>query len=217
MTFKPPADTGWLKKFNWITSGETKAPFLESFKLYLPRKTFPDHVNLRTKITLASTAASRVDLSSDVNYDLPLEHSHYFTTYSEGNTRCPLGKDIANPYSLCGNLKKICDTTARIPGKSMMPKILTTWKVRYDTRDRQVNNQAHVWDAPNPATNLLVIGKVKLRYLPDEGGTKRRREVSQNLGCCTANKYRPLWNDIKCEDCPTNSVAGLRRYYCEAE
>ena len=192
---------------------------MEGFKLYFQRKTFSGDVNLRTKVTLASKAANRVDVLSDVSYDLPLEHTNFITTYTEGYARCPLGKNIDNPYSLCGNLRRICDTSARIPGKTMIPTTLTTWKLSYETRNRRQNNEHHSWDAPKPRTDLLIIGKVKLRYLPDKERSKRRRQVHaspQNMGCCTGNQYRPIWNDVHCEDCPTNSEAKLNGYYCES-
>ena len=217
--FTPPSNTKWLREFNWLASGETKAPFVESFKLYLPRKSYSGY--LKTQVTLSAAAACKVDISSDVSYDLPLENTRYKTRYTEGYTRCPSGRDITNPYSLCENIPGICDTTQRMPGTGMMPTILTTWKLTYNMKSGG-SNANHVWDAPDPATNLLIIGKLKLRYLPDTLLTKRntvstRRSGHSALGCCTGEMYRPKWNDIQCEACPTEfpSTSQLGGYYCE--
>lgn len=220
VTFTPPANETWLRQFNWLTSGEAKAPFVESIKLYLPRKTFSHGLNLRTTVKMTSIGANRVDISSNTDYDLPLRHSHFYTTYSEGLRRCPIGKVIDNPYSLCGNLDKICDSTINVPGDTMMPTVLTTWKLEYETRERNNSNDLHTWDVPKPTTNLLVIGKAKLRYLPNAEITPLKRSVSPNqnrLGCCLANTYRPVWNDINCNDCPTGSYAKLDGYYCDRD
>lgn len=224
VTFQPPSNATWLKQFNWLASGEIKAPFVENFKLYLPRKSFSNGY-LKTQVTLSSKAFSRVSISSDVKYDLPLENTRYITRYIQNypNSRCPNGRDIANPYSLCENLPKICDTTYRIPGKSMMPTILTTWELQYSMKSVE-SNTAHVWDTPDPATDLLVIGKMKLRYLPNAELIKKNvlqsvRNSSPTLGCCTGNQYRPKWNDLQCENCPTefSSRSKLDGYYCEAQ
>ena len=102
----------------------------------------------------------------------------------------------------------------------MMPTVLTTWKLEYETRERNNNNDLHTWDVPKPTTNLLVIGKAKLRYLPNAEITPLKRSVSPNqnkLGCCSENTYRPVWNDINCNDCPTGSHAKLDGYYCDRD
>lgn len=223
--FQPPFNKTWLKQFNWLAAGETKAPFVESFKVYLPRKTYPsrgEHQSyLKTQVTLTAEASCKVDISSDVMYDLPLENTRYVTRYVEGYPRCPGGREINNPYSLCKNLPGICDSTQRIPGRGMMPTILTTWKLTYNMRSGR-NNAAHTWNAPNPATNLLIIAKLKLRYLPNTLLTKRdtlpvKRSVLPPLGCCPSDQYRPKWNDKTCEACPIEfqSISMLRGYYCE--
>lgn len=221
VTFQPPSNATWLRQFNWLASNETKVPFVESFKLYLPRKSFAVSY-LKTQVTLSSKAGSRVSLSSDVNYNLPLESTRYVTKYIEKYVRCPSGRNIANPYSLCENLPKLCETTQRMPGTSMMPTILTTWELRY-TMKSGLSNADHVWDTPDPTTNLLVIGKVKLRYLPSAALSKKSNvmtaESNPRLGCCTGNMYRPKWNDIECVTCPSvvPSTSKLDGYYCEVQ
>lgn len=221
VTFQPPSNATWLKQFNWLASDETKVPFVESFKLYLPRNSYPGSY-LKTQVTLSSKAGSRVSLSSDVNYDLPLENTRYVTKYIESFPRCPSGREIANPYSLCENLPNICDTTQRMPGTSMMSTILTTWELKYNMKSG-ASNTDHVWDAPDPTTNLLIIGKVKLRYLPNAALTKKNNVVTVRnqppLGCCARNMYRPKWNDIQCIACPSEfpSVSKLQGYYCELQ
>lgn len=221
VTFRLPANATWLKQFNWLASDETKVPFVESFKLYLPRNSYPESY-LKTQVTLSSKAGSKVSLSSDVSYDLPLQNTRYVTKYIDGFSRCPSGRIITNPYSLCENLPNICETTQRMPGTSMMPTILTTWELRYKMKSG-ASSTDYVWDAPDPTTNLLIIGKVKLRYLPNAALAKKNNVVTvknqPSLGCCAQNMYRPKWNDIQCIPCPSKfpSVSKLQGYYCELE
>lgn len=126
-----------------------------------------------------------------------------------------IGKEASNPYSLCDNLPKICDTNTRVPPitKSIMPTILSTWKIRYTVESGEIDL---TWDALNPATNLLIIAKVKLRFLPNPNLKKRRvlwhHRDETALGYCTGNIYRREWRDKRCVPCPskpngpTNSV-----------
>ncbi|XP_078374111.1 uncharacterized protein LOC144657630 [Oculina patagonica] len=225
VTFRIPADRAWLRKYNWLARGETLAPYVESFKLYLPLKEYKTGRSFsRTRIELTSVAGSSFGGKSDVVYNVPFEHSKYFTIYTQGYVRCPNGKEADNPYSLCNNLPKICDTNTRVPPitKTIMPTILSTWKLSYtvESGDRDLT-----WNAPNPATDLLIIGEVKLRFLPNPNLKKRRvlwhHGDDTPLGCCDGNKYRPDWRDKACVPCPskppgpTNSVSNLRGYYCE--
>lgn len=222
VTFRLPANHTWLQQFNWLSRGETRAPFVASFKLYLPLRNYNTEgskQHSKTRIKLASIAGSRVNTSSAVVYNVPLEHSSYMTLYEEGYdpAKCPRGKEIMNPYSLCDNLPLICDTMTRVPGSVIMPTILSTWKLSLSVETGHVNLH---WDAPRPATNLLIIAKVKLRYLPSSG--RKRRTIQFNaepaFGCCSeANTFRPKWSDRTCIPCPTsvtNSVSKLRGYYC---
>ena len=227
VTFRVPADRMWLRKYNWLARGETLAPYVESFKLYLPLKQYKtgsEKEHSRTRIELISVSGSSFDEKTNVVYNVPFEHSKYITIYTQGFDRCPNGKETANPFSLCKNLPKICDTNTRVPPitKTIMPTVLSTWKVSYtvESGDRDLT-----WDAPDPATNLLIIGKVKLRFLPNPNLKKRRilwhHGDETAFGCCTGNTYRPEWRDKTCVPCPskpkgpTDSVSNLRGYYCE--
>ena len=212
-----------MRQFNWLSSGETLAPFVASFKLYLPLRNYAGGGSKRyskTYVKLTSIAGSRVDESCGVVYNLPLEHSTYMTLYEEGYdpAKCPRGKEIMNPYSLCDNLPLICDTLRRVPASIIMPTILSTWNLILSVETGHVNLH---WDAPRPATDLLIIAKVKLRFLPDSGKKRRTINFSSEpaFGCCAeTNTYRPKWSDSTCIPCPTNptnSVSKLRGYYCE--
>lgn len=225
VTFRLPANRTWLRQFNWLASDETIAPFFQSFKLYLPYKTYRTGRNQRfsrTRVRLTSIGGSAVNSDSKVIFNLPLDHSHYITVYNEGfnPSRCPSGKEISNPYSLCDNLPNVCDTITRAPGTSMMPTILSTWQLSYLIES---NTGSIEWDAPNRTTALRLIAKVKLRF-PAVQSSKRgslQHKDSSTLGCCTGNMYRPRWNDPTCISCPlkpavsTDSVSHLGGYFCE--
>ena len=227
VTFRVPADRMWLRKYNWLARGETLAPYVESFKLYLPLKQYKtgrEKQHSRTVVKLTSVAGSSFSETGDVVYNLPFEHSIYKTIYTQGYDRCPDEKEADNPYSLCNNLPKICDTNTRVPPitKAIMPTILSTWKIKYTVES---GHKDLTWDAPEPATNLLIIGKAKLRFLPNSSLKKRRvlwhHGDQTAFGCCTGNTYRPEWRDKACVPCPSkpegpsNSVSNLRGYYCE--
>ena len=222
--FRLPANQTWLRQFNWLPSDETIVPFVQSFKLYLPHKTYGSggiKQYSKTRIRLTSIAGSAVG-SGNVVYNLPLEHSHYLTAYSEGfnPSRCPSGREIVNTYSLCGNLPNICDTITRVPGSSLMPTILSTWQLSYVM---ETSTEALLWNAPDPATNLLLIARVKLRFPPLQSSKRSAVHLKDvpNPGCCTENKYRPNWNEDSCIPCPVkpavgaDSTAHLGGYYCE--
>lgn len=225
ITFRLPANRTWLRQFNWLASDETLAPFIQSFKLYLPHKSYRTgsaRQFSKTRVRLTSIGGSAVSKATNVVYNLPLEHSHYLTVYNEGfnPSRCPRGKEISNPYSLCGNLPNFCDTISRVPGTSMMPTVLSTWQLSYVMES---NTETIEWDAPDPATDLRLIAKVKLRFPPDQSskrGTLRLKDTPPP-GCCSGNQYRPEWNDKTCIPCPVkpevgaDSVSHLQGYYCE--
>lgn len=225
VTFRPPANRTWLRQFNWVASDETIAPFVQSFKLYLPHKTYRtgrDQRFSKTRVQLSSIGGSAVSSDTKVVYNLPLQHSHYITVYNEGfnPSRCPSGKEITNPYSLCNNLPNMCDTMTRTPGTSMMPTILSTWQLSYVMES---STEVIEWDAPDPTTDLRLIAKVKLRFPADQSskrGSFQLRDSSIH-GCCTGNMYRPKWNEDTCISCPvkpevgTDSVSHLGGYFCE--
>ena len=225
--FVLPANETWLRKYNWLARRETLAPYVESFKLYLPLKEYKtgsEKQHSRTRIELTSVAGSSFGEKTDVVYNVPFEHSNYITIYTQGYDRCPNGKEASNPYSLCKNLPKICDSNTRVPPitKTIMPTILSTWRVSYTVES---GNRDLTWNAPDPATNLLIIGKVKLRFLPNPNLKKMRilKHHGDDMvyGCCTGNTFRPEWSDKTCVPCPskpkspTDSVSNLRGYYCE--
>lgn len=97
-----------------------------------------------------------------------------------------------------------------------MPTILSTWKLSYTVESGDRDLTRYVL---NPATNLMIIGKVKLRFLPN--AYKRlalwhHRDEAFDEGCSTGNKYRPEVRDRTCVPCPsqlespTDLVANLR-------
>lgn len=222
VSFRIPANRTWLRRFNWLSSDETLAPFVASFKLYLPLRTYRNKKRrdyTKTSLEIVSTAGSRIDGNQDVLYNLPLEHSIYATIYEEGydSAKCPRGKEIMNPYSLCDNLPLLCDTMTRVPGSLIMPTILSTWKVTCTVQSGHINKR---WNAPRPATDMHLVAKVKLRFLPGNGRKKRASASFRGepaFGCCSNNTYRPMWNDKQCVPCPTTptqSKAKMKGYYC---
>ena len=226
VTFQLPANRTWLRGYNWLARGEVLAPFVQSFKLYLPLKEYKtgnDKEHSRTRIELASVAGSAFAGNPEVVYNLPFEDSQYVSLYTEGFDRCPSQKEIANPYSLCNNLPSICDTITRVPTifETIMPTILSTWQVKFT---KESGDEDLAWDAPNPATNLLIIAKVQLRFISGSsrrksGVTRRRDEPAMAVGCCSGNTYRKSWRKRDCVPCPTkpptDAVSMLRGYYCE--
>ena len=220
VTFRLPANETWLNHFNWLTSGEIIAPFVESFKIYLPLEDYAVLTtrtkHYKTRIQLTAKEGSFVDETSKLKYVLPLENSEYVTVYEEGYdpAKCPTGKEIANPYSLCDNLPFICDTTSRVSKSRVMPTILSRWDLSLSVESgaKRLN-----WHELHPATNLLVIAKVNLRFPP---GIRKRSRVYRRdesaFGCCSnANEYRPEWRSSTCTGCPADSESKMGGYYCE--
>ena len=201
VTFRVPARRSWLRKYNCLARGENLAPFVQSFKLYLPLKEYKtgsDKEYSRTRVVLTSVAGSSFTETGEVVYNVPLADSNYVTTYTEGFHRCPNGKETSNPYCLYDNLSTICDTSTRVTPKPevLMPTILSTWKISFT---KGSGGEDLTWNAPNAATNLLIIGKVKLRFHPQ---VKKRRVLerlsdSAAFGCCAGNTYRSDWRKEK--------------------
>ena len=226
VTFRIPANRIWLRQYNWLGLEENSAPFVESFKMYLPLKRYgkkkKTSVTTRTSIELTSIAGNMTSDTSDVVYSIPLEHSKFLTVYYQGyrSSQCSDGNEIPNPYSLCKNLPNICDTFTKKPQESLMPTILSTWKLSYTVES---GNRKVKWKAPNPATNLLIKAKVKLRHYRTKKSDFKLFEdnpASEEV-CCKGNTYQPEWYDSTCVPCPqkpdipTNSKSKLGGYYCE--
>ena len=226
VTFRIPANRTWLRQHNWLGLQENSAPFVESFKMYLPLKRYgrkkKTSVTTRTSIELTSIAGSMTSDTSDVVYSIPLEHSKFLTVYYLGyrSSQCSDGNEISNPYSLCKNLPDICDTFTKKPQESLMPTILSTWKLSYTVES---GNRKVKWKAPNPATNLLIKARVKLRHYRTKKSDFKLFEdnLASEEVCCKGNTYQPEWYDSTCVPCPqkpdipTNSKSKLGGYYCE--
>lgn len=226
VTFRIPANRTWLRQYNWLGLQENSAPFVESFKMYLPLKRYgrkkKTSVTTRTSIELTSIAGSMTSDTSDVVYSIPLEHSKFLTVYYLGyrSSQCSDGNEISNPYSLCKNLPNICDTFTKKPQESLMPTILSTWKLSYTVES---GNRKVKWKAPNPATNLLIKARVKLRHYRTKKSDFKLFEdnLASEEVCCKGNTYQPEWYDSTCVPCPqkpdipTNSKSKLGGYYCE--
>lgn len=226
VTFRIPSNRTWLRQHNWLGLQENSAPFVESFKMYLPLKRYgrkkKTSVTTRTSIELTSIAGSMTSDTSDVVYSIPLEHSKFLTVYYLGyrSSQCSDGNEIPNPYSLCKNLPNICDTFTKKPQESLMPTILSTWKLSYTVES---GNRKVKWKAPNPATNLLIKARVKLRHYRTKKSDFKLFEdnLASEEVCCKGNTYQPEWYDSTCVPCPqkpdipTNSKSKLGGYYCE--
>ena len=226
VTFRIPANRTWLRQYNWLGLQENSAPFVESFKMYLPLKRYgrkkKTRFTTRTSIELTSIAGSMTSDTSDVVYSIPLEHSKFLTVYYLGyrSSQCSDGNEIPNPYSLCKNLPNICDTFTKKPQESLMPTILSTWKLSYTVES---GNKKVKWKAPNPATNLLIKARVKLRHYRTKKSDFKLFEdnLASEEVCCKGNTYQPEWYDSTCVPCPqkpdipTNSKSKLGGYYCE--
>ena len=228
--FKVPANDSWLHNYRWTLPGETTVPFVESFEIFLPHNhynTGAEQQHTTSRVTVKSVAGSAVSTlapNTSPVYILPKGHSSYVTLYEEGYTSCT-SNEIENPYSLCENLPRICDKSSRQAGESLLPTILSTWKLKY-----QISLGAEVleWDAPTPATNLLIRAKIVIRMLPI---TRKRGhfpkplkrsmsidEVLSTNGCCDeGNRYRRSLNDRICKVCPDRSTSRLRGLYCEID
>lgn len=219
VSFRLPANQDWLNNYNWLASEENVAPFVESFNVYLPRKNY-DVIQDRTKhskarVKITAKGGSLVDLTDKVKYLTPDENSQYVTVYEEGYdpAKCPRGKEILNPYSLCDNLPFMCDTTTRVPMSSIMPTILSRWELSFSLESGAEDLK---WDVPNPATDFLIIAKVKLRF---PAGIRKRSRITKRdeaaFGCCEDGEYRRNWRDNACTACPHGTPSKMGGYYCE--
>ena len=228
--FKLPADDEWLQNYQWILPGENAVPFVESFEIFLPHahyNTGAEQQHTTSRVTVKSVAGSAVSTLAPNTfpvYILPKGHVSYVTLYEEGYTSCT-ANEIENPYSLCENLPRICDKSSRQAGESLLPTILSTWKLNY-----QISKGAKIlkWDAPTPATNLLIRAKLVMKVQPSTRKRSRlpkprktsmsRDEVLSTNGCCDeGNRYRRSLNDRKCKVCPDRSTSRLRGLYCEID
>lgn len=222
VSFRLPANKTWLNDFNWLTTEENVPPFVESFKVYLPQKNYDDiegrTKHSKTRIQVTSKGGSFVDLTAGVKkvrYIIPDENSQYVTVYEEGYdpAKCPRGKEILNPYSLCDNLPFMCDTTTRVSKSRVMPTILSQWELSFSV---ETGAEALSWDSPSPATEFLLIAKVELRFPP---GIRKRSRITRRdesaFGCCRSGQYRPSWRNNACIACPNNTPSKMDGYYCE--
>ena len=224
-SFRLPQDVNWLYKFDWSLIGESHAPYVENFQLFLPNKEYKtgsEKVKTSTRIvvTADTEAGSYVsaDRQSSVLYKLPEMQTSYVTVYQEGyrSSTCP--KEIPNPYSLCNNLPKICHTSTNVAGDSLLPTTLSRWRVTYSV---QSGEQEVDWVAPTDSTtNLNLIAKLTLRMLPPKVSRNGRSEITrandQPDVCCQGNTYRLSLVNSVCTDCPSESTSKLGGYYCEA-
>ncbi|XP_068713476.1 uncharacterized protein [Montipora foliosa] len=228
--FKVPANDSWLHNYRWTLPGETTVPFVESFEIFLPHahyNTGAEQQHTTSRVTVKSVAGSAVSTlapNTSPVYILPAEHSSYVTLYEEGYTSCT-SNEIENPYSLCDNLPRICDKSSRQAGESLLPTILSTWKLKYKI---SLGAEVLEWDAPTPATNLLIRAKMVIKMLPI---TRKRGhfpkplkrsmstdEVLSTNGCCDeGNRYRRSLNDRVCKVCPDRSTSRLGGLYCEID
>lgn len=124
LTFRLPwcINQTWLREYNWLGEEEILAPFVESFKLYLPPSKYGQkhtkRTSIKTRIQLTSISVSLLSDTSDVvRRNITLKQSNFLTVFYHGYTSflCPNKNDINNPYSLCENLPKLCDTITRVP------------------------------------------------------------------------------------------------------
>jgi hypothetical protein len=225
--FKLPKNTTWLHEHRWVAPGqsETQVPFVKSFELFLPHKTYESGSipsESTVAITIQSIAGSYITTlnpSTGVSYLLPRGSGKYVTVYEENYSRCP--KEIENPYSLCDNLPGLCLLSSRHPGSdALLPTTLSTWSIHLK---RTQGSRKLTWEAPHPTTTLLLHARVV--FLAPSSKKNRRKfalftkkksdVVPTENGCCDGNKYR--LKERMCKSCPGNSTAVLRGVYCEID
>ena len=222
-SFRLPRNLTWLYQFDWGLIGESHAPYVENFQLFLPNKEYKtgaDKVKTSTRIVITADMEAGSYISADedstVLYKLPEKQTSYVTVYQDGyrSSTCP--REIPNPYSLCNNLPKICHTSANVAGATLLPTTLSRWRVTYSV---QSGHQEVEWLAPNSTTDLYLIAKVTLRMLPRDSSGRRRTDIvgpgDQQDVCCQGNTYRSSLVSSKCTDCPNGSTKTLGGYYCE--
>ena len=79
VNFRIPARRSWLRNYNWSANGESLAPFVQSFKWYLPLKeykTWSDRI-FTNRVVLNSVAGSSFTEKGEVVYNLPLADSNW--------------------------------------------------------------------------------------------------------------------------------------------
>ena len=133
-TFRLPLNSTWLQYHEWSLNGETSAPFVEDFQLFLPRRgNAPNTKKMATRIVISADtdAGSYSSAESEMLFKLPEEHISYVTVYQEGHRKATCPDEIPNPYSLCQNLPKICHSSSSVPGKSLLPTTLSRWRIHY--------------------------------------------------------------------------------------
>ena len=224
-SFRLPRNITWLYKFDWSLIGESQAPYVENFQLFLPSREYntgsgKKKRSTRIVVTADTQAGSyfSTNVNSSVLYKLPEMQTSYVTVYQEGyrSSTCP--QEIPNPYSLCNNLPNICLTSTNEAGDSLLPTTLSTWKVTYSV---QSGEEVVKWLAPtNVTTNLNLIAKIKLRM--PKVSANPLTEIANDQSdltdlCCDDNTYRASLVDSVCTDCPTGSKSKLGGYYCEAK
>lgn len=221
-SFRLPRNVTWLYKFDWSLIGESQAPYVENFQLFLPNREYntgsgKKKRSTRIVVTADTQAGSyfTTNVNSPVLYKLPEMQTSYVTVYQEGyrSSTCP--QEIPNPYSLCNNLPNICLTSTNEAGDSLLPTTLSTWKVTYSV---QSGEEVVKWLAPaNVTTNLNLIAKIKLR-MPKVSANPLTEIANDQLTdlCCEGNTYRASLVDSVCTDCPSGSTSKLGGYYCEA-
>ena len=214
-----------MYKFDWSLIGESQAPYVENFQLFLPSREYntgsgKKKRSTRIVVTADTQAGSyfSTNVNSSVLYKLPEMQTSYVTVYQEGyrSSTCP--QEIPNPYSLCNNLPNICLTSTNEAGDSLLPTTLSTWKVTYSV---QSGEEVVKWLAPtNVTTNLNLIAKIKLR-MPKVSANPLTEIANDQPDltdlCCDDNTYRASLVDSVCTDCPTGSKSKLGGYYCEAK
>ena len=224
-SFRLPLNVTWLYKFDWSLIGESHAPYVENFQLFLPNKEYKTgskkvKTSTRIEVTADTETGSYISTNQEfsVLYKLPEMQTSYVTVYQEGYRSSTCSKEIPNPYSLCNNLPKICHTSSNVAGDSLLPTTLSRWR---DTYNVQSGAQKVEWLAPNSTTDLYLIAKVTLRMLP--GKTSRNQISTSGTSndqpdlCCEGNTYRSSLISSECEDCPSASTSRLGGYYCEAD
>jgi len=222
-SFRLPRNVTWLYQFDWGLIGESHAPYVENFQLFLPNKEYKtgaEKLKTSTRIVVTADTEAGSYISADENstvlYKLPKKQTSYVTVYQDGyrSSTCP--KEIPNPYSLCNNLPKICHTSSNVAGDSLLPTTLSRWRVTYSV---QSGNHEVEWLAPNSTTDLYLIAKVTLRMLPRDSSGRRRTDVvrpgDQQDVCCQGDTYRSSLVSSECTDCPSGSTSNLGGYYCE--
>ena len=219
-SFRLPLDLTWLYKFHWNLIGESHAPYVEDFQLFLLKKEYNTEIKTSTRLEVSADKETgsyiSADQASSVLYKLPEKQTSYVTTYEEGFRSSTCSNEIPNPYSLCNNLPNICHTSTNVPGDSLLPTTLSRWRISYTV---QSGEEEVDWLAPcNSATDLKFIAKVKLRMLHRIRSSETlARTADQPNVCCQGNTYRSSLVSTECEDCPRESTSRLGGYYCEAD